>query len=178
MSDYPTPRSLNQIVGDMLNALLSDLWLGSLPPGDPILSIIEAAAQSDLRTAQDIFQLLNSMVIEKASGSALKELGAQEDLEMFPESASSGLVNITDTSFQKMSSSIFHGTTAPIVGSLSINVVDTTGWPSSGSVYIGRGTGQYEGPLDDTSITDNTSHYTINLSGGNATQKFHNLGET
>jgi hypothetical protein len=161
----------------MIDALLSKLGIPSLPAGDPILSILEAAAQSDLRTSQDIFQLLSSITLDKATGTALERIGADDGLEKLPESPSSGYVTISDTSFTKKQTSIFQGTPAPIVGSATIKVVDALGWPASGSIYIGRGTNQYEGPLDYTSITPTGNYYTINLDVGNYTQKFHNLGE-
>lgn len=178
MASIPTPRSYNQILGDMIDALRSKLGVPSLPPGDPILSVLEAAAQSDLRSSQDVFQMLASIALDKATGDALERIGADEDLEKFAEAPSSGFVTISDTSFAKTQTTVFQGKPAPIIGSATINVVSALDWPSSGSIYIGRGTNQYEGPLAYTSLTNNTSYWTVSLAGGNHTQKFHNLGET
>lgn len=178
MATTPTPRSYNQILGDMIDALRSKLGVPSLPAGDPILSILEAAAQSDLRTSQDTFQMLASIALDKATGEALERIGADEDLEKFPESPSSGLVTITDSSFTKKQTTVYQGKPAPIIGSSTVNVVSALDWPATGSIYIGRGTSQYEGPLAYTSLTNNVSYWTINLAGGNFTQKFHNLGES
>jgi hypothetical protein len=178
MASIPTPRSYNQILGDMIDALRSKLGVPSLPSGDPILSVLEAAAQSDLRSSQDVFQYLASVALDKATGDALERIGADDDLEKLAESPSSGFVDISDTSFVKTQSTIFQGLPAPIIGSAAINTVSAQDWPGTGSIYIGRGTNQYEGPLAYTSLVNNTSYWTINLAGGNHTQKFHNLGET
>lgn len=178
MAAIPTPRSYNQILGEMIDALRSKVGVPQLPPGDPILAVLEAAAQSDLRNTQDTFQMLASIALDKATGSALARIGADEDLQKHSETPSSGLVTISDTSFTKIQSTVFQGKPAPIIGSSSINVVSALSWPSTGSIYIGRGTSQYEGPLAYTSLTNNSSYWTINLAGGNHTQKFHNLGES
>lgn len=176
MATIPTPRSYAQIVGDQLDILLSKLGLPSLRVGNPALSIIEAAAQSDLRSSQDIFNLLNSTSLDRATGTALDRIGADEDIPRIGLKASSGVVTISDTSFTKLQSNIFQGLPAPIIGAVIINVADALLFPASGSVYIGRGTTNYEGPIPYTSKTNNINYWTLNLSVG--TQKYHNLGET
>lgn len=176
MPTIPTPQSRSQILGNMISALLSRLGIPSLPVGDPILSILEAAAESDVRVSQDIFQLLNSISLDRATGAALSRIGADEGLTRYAESPSNGLVTITDSSFDKVQSTIFQGTAAPIIGSQTINVASAFGWPTSGNLYIGRGTNQYEGPIAYTATVDNTSYWTITLT--TATQRFHNLGES
>ena len=175
MATVPTPRSRTQTLADMISALLSKLGIPSLPVGDPILSILEAAAESDVRTSQDIFQLLNSISLDRATGIALTRMGSDEGLTRYVESSSSGLVTVSDTSFTKIQSTLFQGTAAPIIGSSTINVVDASSWTPTGSIYIGRGTNQYEGPLAYTLLTNNTNYWTVTLA--TPTQRFHNLGE-
>jgi len=174
MASVPTPKSFNQILGDALDALTSRLGIPKLPPGDPILSILEATSQSDFRTSQDIFQLLNSIVLDRATGLALDRIAADEDLARYSESPATGTVTISDTSFEKKQSTIFQGLSAPAVGSTTINVVSALGWPGTGNIYIGRGTTEYEGPIPYSSIVDNGTYWTINLTTN--TTKYHNLG--
>lgn len=176
MARIPTPRSFNQIIGDMVDAFLSRFGLKSLKVGSPVLSIMEAAAQSDLRSSQDIFTLLNSNNLDRATGVALDRIGKDEDLERLTEGPASGAVTITDTSFAKIASKIFQGRPAPIVGSSPIYVTDASAFPATGKVYLGRGTSNYEGPLNYTSKTDNGTYWTLNLS--DHTRRYHNLGET
>jgi hypothetical protein len=176
MSDIPTPRSYNQIVGQMVDALLSRLGLKNLYVGSAALSIIEAAAQSDLRSSQDIFEFLNSQSLDRATGTALTRIGADEGLEQLAPTAAAGRIGVTDTSFSKISSVIFQGLAAPIVGTTTLAVENAASFPASGSVYLGRNTLNYEGPLTYTSKTNLGTYWTLSLS--TPTTKFHNLAET
>lgn len=177
MATVPTPRSYSQIVGDMLDALLSKQGLPSVRVGSANLSIIESASQSDLRNSQDIFNLLNSNSLDRARGLALDRIGADEDVPRIGESPASGFVTISDTSFSKLQTKIFQGQPAPIIGSDKVYVADALGFPASGAIYIGRGTTNYEGPLTYTSKVNNTNYWTLNLASGSHTGKYHNLGE-
>lgn len=178
MATVPTPRSFSDIVGDQLDTFLSKTGLPSVRVGSPTLSFIEASAQSDLRNSQDIFNLLNSNSLDRAKGLALDRIGADEDAARIGEGPASGFVTISDTSFTKQATKIFQGKPAPIVGSDQIFVADALNFPASGTVYIGRGTTNYEGPLTYTSKTNNTNYWTLNLAPGNRTTKYHNLGES
>ena len=170
----------------MVEAFLSRFGLRAIKVGSPVLSILEASAQSDLRSSEDIFSLLSAIALDQAKGLALDRIGADESLARQSESPASGKVTVGDSSFEKVSTKVFQGTPAPIVGSVNINVVsaDAAVWPASGSIYIGRNTPNYEGPLAYTSILppgigfgfSGGNYYTIVLSSG--TLRFHNLGET
>lgn len=178
MANIPTPRSLSQIEGAMFNAFLTLTGLPTIVVESPVLSIFDAAAQSDLRSSQDIFLVLNSQNLDRAEGTALDRIGADEQEARQTETASSGPVAVNDTSFTKISSKIFQGQPAPIVGSASIFVNDATSFPASGSLYIGRGTVNYEGPLLYTAVTNLGTYWRIDLNTSTKTQSFHNLGET
>lgn len=176
MGDIPVPRSYQQILGDQIDAFLSKQGISNLRVGSPILSMLEAAAQSDFRSSQDIFTLLNSIALSKATGLALERIGNDENVPKLQQSAASGVVTISDSSFTKKSTKLFQGSPAPIVGSSSLDVVDASTWPATGSVYVGRGTPNYEGALAYVSKTNNGTHWTLALSG--STVKFHNTLET
>jgi len=175
MADIPTPRSYSQILGEMVDALLSRLGLPSLRVGSPALSILEAAAQSDLRSSQDIFNLLNSLSLDRASGLALDRIGADEQVPRLGQTAASGAVDISDTAFTKISTLIYQGLGSPIVGTMTLNVDDASLFPTSGNIYVGRGTTNYEGPIPYTATTNVGSYWALTL--GTGTTKFHNLGE-
>lgn len=174
----PTPRSYQQILSDMLNSVTSEYGIESLRVGGPILSVLEASAQSDLRNTQDMFSLLSSTSLDRATGIALDRIGLDEKLPRLQESASSGYVTVTDSSFNKVSSVLYQGAPAPIVGSLTITVrtAQTPPWDAIGSLYIGRGTPNYEGPIAYNAITFVGGVYEITLA--TATTKFHNVGES
>jgi uncharacterized phage protein gp47/JayE len=176
MATIPTPRSYNQIMGDMINAFLSRFGIKSLRVGSPILAMLEAAAQSDLRNSQDIFNLLNSDSLDRATGIALDRKGADEDTPRLSESAANGLVNVSDTSFLKISTKVYQGSAAPIIGTTALAVADASSFPATGRVYIGRNTTNYEGPINYTATTNSGTFWTITLQTG--TTKFHNVGES
>ncbi len=176
MADLPQPRSYNSILSDIIDAFLSRLGLRRLKVGGPILSIMEAVAQSGVRSSQDIFNLLDAQSIDRATGDALDNAAADENLTRIPVTAATGLVNFLDTSFTKVSSSVYQGSSAPNIGTIALKVSDASLFPASGSIYLGRGTINYEGPLTYTAKVFTNPYWTLTLSPG--TTKFHNLGET
>lgn len=176
MANIPTPRSKSQIFGAMMASLLSRLGLPSPRAGDPSVSILEAAAQSDFRASMDLFGFLSSLSLDRATGQALDRAGADDGLTRTPKTQSTGTVDITDSSFTKISSRIPYTGAAPIIGSLSLDLEDGSLFGTSGSLYIGRGTGNFEGPLTYNGVVQNPGGtWTVTLT--QATTVFHNLGE-
>ena len=62
------------------------------------------------------------------------------------------------------------------IGSTVIYVGSITGFPTTGSIYIGRGTNDSEGPIGYSSTAAIGNYFQINLSS--PTVKYHNLGES
>jgi hypothetical protein len=176
MGTVPTPRSYQQILSDLVDGFRSKVGVRNLRVGGGILSMLEATARSDLRSSQDTFGVLNSTSLDNSTGIALDRKGADEQCPRLLQAASSGSVTIADSSFTKKSTKLFQGAPAPIVGSVVIAVVDATSFPSTGSIYIGRGTQSYEGPIAYSSKANVGTHWTLTLSTG--TTVFHNTTET
>lgn len=176
MATIPVPRSYSEILGDMIDAFLSRYGLRRLKVGSPVLSILESVAQSQLRSSEDVFTLLEAQSLDNAEGVALDRIGADESTPRITQTSSTGAVTITDTSFTKISTRIYQGSAAPIAGSTAINVVDASSWNATGSIYLGRGTSDYEGPIAYTSKVNNSTYWTINLA--TPTLRFHNTGES
>lgn len=190
MSTIPIPMSFNAILGGNIQGTLSRIGIPSLKVGSPCLSLLEAVSQSQLKVSASIFSFLASVSLDQATGVALDRTGLSENLPRIPVTPATNIVTITDTSFVKISTKIFQGGSAPIIGTLNLNVTDATNFPATDSVYLGRGTNDYEGPLAYTSLLAPTggplpvnaagysggSYWTIVLSSG--TQRFHNIGET
>jgi len=57
-----------------------------------------------------------------------------------------------------------------------VNISDASGFPAIGSVYVGRGSNNLEGPLAYTSITQVGNYFQLNLA--TPTTKNHNVSET
>lgn len=169
-------KSYETIVGDMLRGLQSRTGLSDINVGSVILSLIEAAAESDFLITSDIFTALDSIDINRAEGASLELLANQEGLKKIPASRSSGAVTVTDGAFSKLTTNIYNAKPAPIKNSTIIYVNDASTWPTSGLLYLGRGTINSEGPLPYIAVTPVGSYFSITLSSG--TNKFHNLGES
>jgi len=174
--EIPTPRSYQSLLGDMIDGFLSRFGLRGLRVGGPILSILEDAAQSDLRGSQDIFNLLDATDIDRATGLALDRKALDEDLSRFPIKASTGFLTIIDNSFTKISSKVYPGAAAPNAGTTVLKVSDASDFPSTGQVYIGRNTSNFEGPLSYTSPVAAGTYWTITLTS--PTLRFHDVNET
>lgn len=178
MATVPIPQSYQSILGAQFNTLRSRLGIKKLRPGGILLTMLEASSQSDFRRSADVFRGLEEVNLDAQEGEALDRIGNDEDCPRRRKRAASGFVTISDTAFTKKSSTIYHGKGAPIVGSTTVYVTkgdtfDTA--PSTGDVYLGRGTQNYEGPLAYSAKVDVSSYWQLTVS---ATAKFHNLGES
>jgi uncharacterized phage protein gp47/JayE len=182
ISSTPTFRSLSTIVGDMVSTFLSELdrnnivpGIQSLKPGSPYLAIFESTGQSQFRNQEQTLSLLDANDLDIAHGERLDRIGAAEKLLRRGATFATGYVNISDTSFTKVSTRVYQGKPAPIPGSVTIYVADATGFGTTGNLYIGRNTPNLEGPLAYTACVNAGSYWTITLAAG--TTNFHGLGE-
>jgi len=183
VSSTPTFRSLSTVIGDMVATFLSELdrngivpGIQSLKPGSPYLAIFEATGQSQFRSQEQTLSLLDASDLDIARGERLDRIGLAEKLPRRSATFSTGYVDISDTSFTKVSTRVYQGKAAPIPGSVTIYVADGTGFDPTGNLYIGRNTVNLEGPLAYTGIVNAGSYWTITLAVG--TTNFHGLGET
>lgn len=173
----PTPRSFSQTLGDMVAVVQSRLGLPKLNTGSPVLHLLEAAAMSDLRAAADMFGFFTSSDLDAAEGEALDLQGQSEGRPRLQEAFASGPITVTDTRYTKIFSKIYAGLPAPLAGSTTIAVVDASEFSATGSVYIGRGTPNLEGPLEYTAKTNLGAYWTLTLDSGSHTRRYHNTGE-
>lgn len=176
MADLPQPESYEEILADMLSAYAAKLGINDFNVGSAITSFFEVVALSTARASGDIFQILRDFSIDRATGDALKRLARENNVEPITAKVATGSITVTDTNFSKISTKVYAGANPPNIGSTQIKVSDATAFPGSGSVYIGRGTPNIEGPLAYTSITPSGGFYILNLAV--PTTKFHNVGET
>lgn len=174
-SEVPVPRSYQVILSDIVDTFRARYGIRKLKVGGPILTALEANAQSDLRSTQDIFNLLDLRDINRLTGAALDFVAADEGLTRLPATASTTKVNISDSTIERISSKIYSGAVAPVAGSSTIKVVSAESFPSSGTIYIGRGTTNIEGPITYTATTQFGTYWTLTLA--TTTQRYHNLNE-
>lgn len=178
-ANLPKPQSYEQILSTMLSAYAAKIGINDFNVGSVNTSFFEVVALSTARASGDLFQVLRDFSIDRATGDALKRLALEYNIKPITSKVSTGLVTITDTSFSKKSTKIYSGSTAPNIGSTQIKVSDASLFTSTGSIYIGRGTPNIEGPLTIDPLNPPTqvgSYWVINLL--TPTTKFHNLGES
>lgn len=176
MADLPTPESFEQILSNMLSAYAGKLGINDFNVGSAVTSFFEVVALATARASGDVFQILRDFSVDRASGDALKRLAIENNVQPIVATPATGLIDIIDVSFVKKSTKVYAGLMPPNIGSTTINVSDASQFTSSGSIYIGRGTPNIEGPLPYSSITPTGGFFIINLV--NPTAKFHNVGET
>lgn len=175
-SDLPIPQSYEQLNSDMLSSYASKVGVNDFNVGSAVTSFFEVVALTTARASGDVFQILRDFSVDRATGSALKRLALENNVTPISAKPATGSVSVTDSSFTKVSTKIYAGAQPPNVGSTQIRVSDASLFTPTGSLYIGRGTPNVEGPLPYTSITPSGGFFIINLTSG--TTKFHNLGET
>lgn len=174
-SRLPNPRSYEVILGDMLATFTSKIGVNDLNVGNAVTSFFEAMAQAVYRASGDTFAILRDFSVDRAEGEALDRIREEEGLPQITARVATGKVTITDTSFTKKTTKIYAGSPPPNVGSTVISVSDASEFTASGSIYIGRGTTNVEGPIPYGSITPIGGYYNINLS--TPTTKYHNTSE-
>lgn len=176
MADLPTPQSFEQLLGTALSTYAAKQGIDDFNVGSAVTSFFETVALLVARSSGDIFQILRDYSIDRATGDALQRLA--QEYGVIPETAqpSSGLVDIIDKSFTKVSTKIYAGVNPPNAGAVQIPVSSNVGFTSTGAIYLGRGTANIEGPISYTSIVAQGSYFLVNLAA--PTAKFHNSGET
>lgn len=177
MARAPEVTSYEQILGDGISTYQSKRpGANDLIPGGPLLSFLETTAQLVYRTTGDIFQIIKDQNIDRAEGEALRNIAADENVDILTASVATGSVTIGDSSFEKISTKIFTGANPPNIGSTVIKVADAEDFPTTGSIYIGRTTTNVEGPIAYTNAQQVGNFWEITLSS--PTAKYHNKGES
>lgn len=175
MADLPNPKSFEQLQADMLSAYAAKQGINDFNVGSAITDFFAVVALATARSSGDVFQILRDFSVDRATGDALKRLATEYRVTLITAKPATGYVTVTDTSFQKVSTKVYAGANPPNTGSTQIRVSDASAFTPSGSIYIGRGTPNVEGPIPYSSISSVGGYYIINLS--TPTAKFHNVGE-
>ena len=156
-------RDFPQVLQSMLADYFSGQDLSSLRVGGTTLSFFESVAQAVSRTNADFFNLLVSLDVNSAFGAALDRLATQEGLTRRSASSSNGRIVVSDSSFNKVSGNLISG--ANYAAGATLLKLRGTGFPSSGSVYVGSGE-KKEGPLLYSSASESGGFTDITLVSG------------
>ena len=164
----PTLRSFSQIFGSMVATFRSLLGLPTAQVGDPSVTILEAAAQSDFRSTQEIMRALSWQNLNNRTGADLAATGAEEGVQRVTARPSTGSVTIGDSAFSKIATTV---ATGAVAGTTVILLADGGAFPASGSVYLGRDNGSEEGPI---AFTRTGNILTLAAGTGN----YHQVGDS
>ena len=176
-SQLPVPESYDQLLGEMLQAYATKLGINDFNTGSAISSFFEVVALATARASGDVFQILRDFSVDRATGNALQRLATENGVIPITATPTTGAVTVIDTSFTQIATQIYAGTNPPNIGSITINVSNAASFPASGSIYIGRGTPNVEGPLPyATPPVSMGGFWVITLTS--PTAKFHNLSES
>lgn len=176
MAGTPTPKSYEQILGDMLRAYIAKIGVNDLNTGSVVTSFFEAMAQAVYRASADNFSILRDFNVDRATGEKLKRIAEEENINISGDKVATGSVTIRDTSFEKIATKVYAGSNPPNIGSSTIRVSDASLFPATGSIYLGRGTPNIEGPLAYSSVAQVGGFWEVTLV--NPTTKFHNISES
>jgi uncharacterized phage protein gp47/JayE len=148
----------------MIRSIIANTPLNDVNQGSVLLTILEAAAANDYENSAAILSLLNLLNIATVSGTDLDNRAADYGLTRYPATKASGNVSIFNTSITLQSTSLYILKPPPIASQTVLYVNNTTGWAASGTLYIGRGTISFEGPIPYSSIVAYPTYSQINLS--------------
>jgi uncharacterized phage protein gp47/JayE len=171
-----TLLSYPDIAGPMISQVLAETSLTDLRPGSIALTILEAAAGNDFSQEGRLLQLLVVRSIDSASGIDLDNLAGEMGVQPPRQGAIPAQVglNIVDSAFDKISTLIFAGAAAPPAGSLSLQLVNAGSFPSTGTIYLGRGTPTSESVAYSNPVNSG-AFWTLTLTS--PLQKNHLVGE-
>lgn len=162
-------KSVSSLLADMIRKVLLETSLTDVSEGSVIGSILEATALQDFQNQLAVLKVLESTNLQSLIGTDLDNKAQEMNIPngiggfgRYPARRATGVITVS-SAFTKKASAIYIGKPPPFSSSVKIYIQDATGWPSSGSIYIGRGTPSEEGPIPYTSITDNSSYFTLNL---------------
>lgn len=164
-------KSFNQILGNMVRKIVAETPLSDVNPGSVLLSLLEAAASNDFENNVAILNVLELLNVDSIRNSDLDNKAADLGLTRRSAVSASGTVTIFNGAIQKQSTNLYSLKPAPIAGQTTLFVANTDGWAPSGTLYLGRGTPSFEGPIPYVSIQRFATYSQIEL--GAALQKDH-----
>lgn len=168
-------KSFNQILGGMVRKVIAETPLSDVNPGSVFLSFLEACASQDFDNNVAILNILELLNVDGIHNSDLDNKAADLGLQRFPAVAATGTIQFKNA-ITKQSTSLYSLKPAPISGQTVLFVKDASDWDVTGTLFIGRGTNSFEGPISYTGITDHTTYWQIDL--GAALQRDHLLSDT
>jgi len=169
------PRVFEEIQGENVANILAVTPLTDVNFGSVWTTMLEAAAQEDDEQYFQMLEIIRGFSLDTTTGEDLDNRAFEFGLERLDAAVATSIVTLGDTALQKVSTNVFSGEPGSAAGTSSINGDNSTGFPTTGSIIVGRGTPNVE-TVAYTSITNNVNFVTFNLSGAFAND--HGTDET
>jgi len=169
-------KSFNQILGGMVRKIIAETPLSDINPGSVFLSLLEACASQDFDNNVAILNILELLNVDAIRNNDLDNKAADLGLVRNAAKVATGTIQIQNTNIEKQSTGLYSLKPAPISGQTVLFVNNTEDWTATGTLYIGRGTNSFEGPIPYTAITVFSTYSQIDL--GSALQKDHLASDT
>lgn len=173
-----TLKSERQIQTDILTKIIAELGLNDVNTGSVLDIITQAIAQEDFAQYVAMAQIARLVNLDAITGQDLDNKAFEYGLTRRLALKASGKINILrPASFEKVSTTFFAGSPAPIVGDTQIDVNDASNAliGTSGTLILGRGTENEEEVTYAAAPIDNTNYWRFVIS---ALTKNHAVEET
>lgn len=170
-------KSFQKITGDQISHITANTPINDITPGSVILNLIEMVSQEIYQNYIQMVNIIQSYNLETTTGEELDNRALEYGLVRESAFAASGYATIGDNSFTKVSTNIFAGTNGAVSGQLTLDIDDSTNFPATGSIIVGRGTNNEE-TVDYTAIIDNVTYYTLTLDVLTPLTNDHKVGES
>lgn len=161
-----TLKSQRQIQTDLLVQLLAELGLNDANPGSVIDILTNAIAQEDFAQYVQMAQISRLVDLDAITGNDLDNKAFEYGLTRLLAQKATGRINILrPEGFEKVSTTFYSGSPAPIINDSTIDVNDASNAliGSSGTLILGRGTTNEEEVTYSIAPVDNTNYYTFTL---------------
>lgn len=176
MANVPEVMSFNELRDRMVRVFVTLSKVNDLNTASAIRSILEAASMNDFKIQGSIIAALNSVDIDRAEQRDLDAIGIASGIRRPQAKTANGVVTVKSLNFDKIFTKVYAGSAAPPAGVTTLNVSDASAFPTSGRVYVGRGSNNLEGPISYNSITAVGNYFQLNLLS--PTTKNHNVNES
>lgn len=157
------PRTQPEIVGEMINRLIATTPLTDVNYGSVFTTMLEAAAQEDDEQYFQMLEIIRSYSLDTSTGSDLDSRAFEYGLSRLPAASASTKITIGDSSVTKVFTGVYSGLNGSAAGANYVYGDSATGFKTTGSIIVGRGTPNAE-TVAYSSITTFPNYVKFNLS--------------
>lgn len=171
-------KSKNQILSSMVSKLLAETGINDINPGSVIMTLLETAATEDFQQYFQMLNIIRNYNLDTTTGNDLDTRVFELGLVRLAARATSGKVDVLrESSFVKVSTSLYSGLPSPVTGDTVIRVNDASNilFGASGTLIVGRGTPNEEEVTYVSAPLNFTNYWQFTVS---ALSNDHTLNET